>query len=221
MDRLFPWVHLAALGLGAAGVGFGAYIYQVPWKAQNLELKRRTGELRSVRNEAAARLTELNRLKQELAEAQAARRVTEDGRRKTELRVIQAALEDRLKHDKVSVQVRPRAVRVRFSEDVLFDARGPMITRDGQAMLQVIAELVVGRAVSVMISAPMAGAQPPKWTRGEYPNAADLSTARARAALRVLLRSGVRSDVAFAVVGGDGASDADEPSLDVEVEPRS
>lgn len=220
LNRLFPWVHLAAVGFGAAGLGFGTYVYQVPWKTVQLELKRRSGELRSVKNQAEAHKAELDRLKKELGEVYAADAKARDGRRQADMRVIKAAVESRIRDPGIAVKLEPRAVRVRFDEQALFDARGPMITREGQARLQVLADIVSRRAARIRISAPMGGAQPPKWVRSELPSAADLSTARARAALRVLLRSGVSSDEAFAVVGGDGLPGAEEPSLDVEIEPQ-
>jgi flagellar motor protein MotB len=218
MERLLPWLGLT---VGSAGVGFGLFLYVVPLKRQQAEIKRRTFELRSVKNESSARLKELEYLKKEFEEIRFAQPVAEDGRRKTEMRVLKAALEDRLKDAGAVVKVGPRAVRVRFTEDQIFDGHGPTLSRDGQARLQALAEIVAPRATSVLISAPMGTAQPPKWVRTDFPSAADFSTARARGVLRVLLRAGVRADVAFAVVGGGGPSgDVEAPTLDVEIEPK-
>jgi hypothetical protein len=207
--------------LGAAGVGFGLYIYAVPWKAAQNELKRRTGELRSARNEALARGKELQQLERELEEIRSSTSTTAEGRRRTELRVIRAAIENRLRGSKAVLSSTAHVLHLRFPEDELFDARGPALSRDGQGRLQALAELLTNRTVAVRVSAPMGGGLPPKWARGEFPSGADFSTARARAGLRAMLRAGLDSAVGFAVVGGGGPTGEEgSPSLDIEIEPK-
>jgi hypothetical protein len=112
------------LTVGSAGVGFGLFLFVVPLKRQQAELMRRTFELRSVKNESAARLKELEYLKKEFAEIRFAQPVAEEGRRKTEMRVLKAALEDSPQGDRGGGEGGPRVVRVRFSEDQIFDGHG-------------------------------------------------------------------------------------------------
>jgi flagellar motor protein MotB len=223
LDRLFPVLHVAALGVAAAGVGFGVYVHQVPFRGLQTELKRRAGELKSLRNEADRARTEIRRLRGEAREAQAAvRSQTTQGDRRPELTVLRARIEEKIKDAEISVLPGRGLLRVRFREKDLFDARGPVITRDGQGRLQVLAQLVADRAAQVRVSAPMGTVAPPRWTRAQFPSVTDLSVARVRNAIRLLGRGGVKPETMLGVIGVGSGGDAEaEATLDIEIEPAA
>lgn len=222
--RTSSWLSLGALALGAAGVGFAVYVYAVPYQRLAVELKRRSGELRSVASEAEARRMELDRLRSDLKEVQGARNqhLTEEGRARSDLKVIKTQLEERLAGAKVQVHLEARRMLVRFPEETLFEARGPWFTRAGQEAIETFARTVGDRAGRVLVAAPMGGEAVPRWVRAQYPTPADLSAARAGNALRALAKAGVRADSTLAVIGLlAGPDEANAPAtLDIELEPR-
>lgn len=217
------WVYLGALALASAGLGFGGYIYAGPYQKAATDLKRCAGDVMTARAEAASQQMELNRLKEDLSDARGSSNpsVTAEHRRRSELRLLKADVESRLAAAPFKMTVTPTRLRLRFPEDNLFEARGPAVSAAGQQVMSTLAAILKARPTTrILIAAPMHGAQVPRWTRAQYPTAADLSAARSGAALRHLVRAGVRSKTMLAVIGT--LTDADEaagaPTLEFEIE---
>lgn len=224
LDRMFPLLHVGALALAAAGVGFGAYTYFVPYQRQLTELKRRSGELRAVSTENEVRRKEVDRLKHDYSEVQGARneRLSVEGRIRSDLKVLKAQIEERLAPTGVQVVLSARRMMIRFSEDAIFDARGPVIHKAGQEALQALAEMLGDRTARLIISAPTGGVALARWVRVQFPTAADLSAARTGNTLKALAKAGIRADSALAVIGLMAApEDPSTPAtLEIEIEPR-
>jgi hypothetical protein len=122
-----------------------------------------------------------------------------------------------------AISLGPHRMLVRFTEEKLFDARGPYLTRAGQEAIQTLGQLLGVQVHRVVIAAPMGGAVPPRWIRPQLPTPADLSAARAGNALKAVVKGGVRAETVLAVIGTFAADSPDSPdaipSLDFEIEP--
>ncbi len=217
------WPTLVGLALAAAGVGFAGYVYGVPYQRLLTELKRRASELRAAGTAAEAGRKEVERLKQDLAEVRGARNMSlgAEGRIRSDLKLIKTQVEQRLPAG-VAVVLEPRRMLIRFHEDAVFEARGPRLAKTGHEALTTLAEILADKASRLLIAAPMGGASPPRWVRAQFPSDADLSAARAVAALTALANAGVQAEAALAVVGSLAApKNPDAPAtLDIEVEPK-
>lgn len=194
-----------ALAFGAAGFGFGAYFYLVPYQNRSVQVIRLTRELQ----QASAR---------PVAPRSPADQQAEQAR--AQMKALQADVEEKLGPAGATVTAGPHRLQVRFPEDRLFDARGPYLTKPGQETLQALGGVLAARAQRVVIVAPMGGATVPRWIRAELPTPADLSAARAGTALKTLVKGGVRAPTVFAVIGSLANDDPNAPAtLDVEIEP--
>jgi flagellar motor protein MotB len=221
LDRMFPLLHIAALALAAGGVGFAIYVYTVPYRQLLTELKRRSGEVRQVKTADAGHKKEIDRLRQDLVDAkgQSSQSLGEEGRHRSAMKFLKAQLQDRLKDSGAVVQAEGKLLRLRFGEDAMFDARGAVLGKAGQAVLLAMSEVVAAAAVRVLVSAPMAGAGVPKWARAEFASPGDLSMARVRNVVRHLTRVGMKPESVVGVIVGAAAVPSQDPTLDIEIEP--
>jgi flagellar motor protein MotB len=198
-------VLVAALAFGAAGFGFGAYFYLVPFQRKAAQLDRAQKELRS-RSEGNGRS-----------------RVDVRGedpavRRQANMKSLQAQIEEKLADATPTCTLGPTSMVVRFSEDKIFEARGPWLSKPGQESMQALGQLLAARVHRVIIAAPMGTGTVPRWVRAQLPTPADLSAARAGNALKVVVKGGVRAPSVLAVVGSLSGDEEGTPTLEFELE---
>lgn len=217
----FPLLHIAALGLGAAGLGFGLYVHQVAFRGLQGELRRRNAELKSLHNEADRAKLQIERLRGDLRDAARAREAKPTHDRRPGVVALRMLLEERCKGAQVTLLGDRGRVRVRFQENDVFDARGPVLSRDGQERLSQLGQLVVGQALLVRVSAPLGEAAVARWTRTLFRDPTDLSVARVRNALRVFERSGLPEGVLVGVIATAAPDAQHAATLDVEIEPKT
>lgn len=214
---------LFAAALGAAGVGFGAYVYAVPYARVSRELKRQSGELMAEQTQLETQLRELEQIKQDLAQTRGPSALAE-GAWRVDFKLIAAGYERKLgelglKGARVDLQA--ARLRVVFPEDAVFDGRGPWFTKNAQAALEALGQSVGSKAGRVVITAPMAGGKVPAWVRDTHPTPADLSAARVRTALKALQKGGVPGASLWGVTAGGPTGAEDGPAtLELDIEPR-
>jgi hypothetical protein len=198
---------LVALAVGAAGFGFGAYFYAVPYHRKAAQLEQVSRELRT-RTEAASRH------RMDVQGEDVAARIL------AEMKALQAQIDQRLGSAGASVTLGPRRMLLRFPEEKVFESRGPWLSKPGQEALQTLAQLLGTRTHRLVIAAPMGSATVPRWIRGQLPTPADLSAARAGNALKAVVKGGVRAETVLAVIGTLTTDAAAAPAtLDFEIEP--
>ena len=199
---------VAVLAFGAAGFGFGAYFYLVPYHRKAALVERLSRELRA--RGAEPRLPAPPPVAADPAAARA----------QGAMKALEAEIGQRLASAGVTVTVGPQRLVVRLPEDKTFDARGPYLSKGGQETVEALGTILGTRVHRVVVAAPMGGATVPRWVRAQLPTPADLSAARAGNALKPLLKGGVRAEAVLAVVGSLVADDATPlPTLDFEIEP--
>jgi flagellar motor protein MotB len=195
----------AALAFGAAGLGFGAFFYLVPYHRKIAQLDRLGKEL-------AARPANRPHVDVQGQDAGA--------RAQSQMKALQTKIADQLAGAAPTVTPGAHRMLVRFSEEKLFDARGPYLTKAGQETIQTLGQLLGAQVHRVVIAAPMGGATVPRWIRAQLPTPADLSAARAGNALKAVVKGGVRAETVLAVIGTFTADQPDgTPTLDLEIEP--
>jgi flagellar motor protein MotB len=200
-----PLLMVAALAVGAAGFGFGAYFYAVPFHRKAAQLERAQKEL--------------------AARPLARRRVDVQGedvaaRTAAQLKALEAQVRQQLDAAGATVTVGANRLVVRFTDEKLWDAHGPKLATAGQEAVQALGGLLGPRVHRVVISAPMGNAIVPRWVKGLLPTPADLSAARAGNALKAAVKGGARAETVLAVVGTLALPDTEgSPSLDFEIEP--
>jgi len=198
-----PALLVAALAFGAAGFGFGAYFYLVPYQRKVAQVDRLTRDVRTAQTQSRARFEKLDSGGSEL---------------RSQLAALQAQIDQRLAGSGVIVTLGSHRMRLRFPEDKLFDARGPWLSKSGQEALLTLGQILAAKARRVVIAAPMGSTTVPRWVRGQFPTPADLSAARAGNTLKAIVKAGLTAPTVFAVIGSL-ASDAPTATLDIEVEP--
>jgi flagellar motor protein MotB len=194
---------VAALAFGAAGFGFGAYFYLVPFQRKAAQLDRVQKELRA--------RTEKPRLCVSLE--------SENITAHLEARVKSLGAQIQYQLSTATPTVTPGGTRlvVRFPEEKIFEARGPWLSKPGQQAVQSLGQLLASQAHRVVIAAPMGSGTVPRWIRGQLPTPADLSAARAGNALKSLVKGGVQAPAVLAVVGSLGEAEG-PPVLELEIE---
>ena len=197
---------VAALAVGAAGFGFGTFFYLVPYQRKSAQVERLSKEVQAARTAAATPRKSPTEERNE--------RIAAD------LAALRADIDRQLAAASPVVTLGTNRLRISFSEERLFDARGPWLSKPGQETLQTLGELLGSRAGRVVIAAPMGSATVPRWVKAQLPTPADLSAARAGNALKALVKGGVRAQTVFAVIGSLGSDDPNAPAtLDLDVEP--
>jgi hypothetical protein len=198
-------VLAAALAFGAAGFGFGAYFYLVPFHRKAAQLDRAQKELRARESPGRPRMDVKG--EDPAVRVQAA------------MKSLQAEIEEKLAAATPSVTVAPQRMVVRFPEEKIFEARGPWLSKPGQDLIQTLGQLLASRAQRVVIAAPMGVGTVPRWVRSQLPTPADLAAARAGNALKAVVKGGVRAPAVLAVVGSLSAEEGGAPVLELEIEP--
>jgi flagellar motor protein MotB len=199
-----PTLVVAALAFGAAGFGFGAYFYLVPFQRKAAQLERAQKDLHA-RSEASRPRVDL------LSEDPAARR-------QAEMKALQARIEEKLAAAYPAVTVTPTRMVVRFPEEKIFEARGPWLSKAGQESVLALGQLLAERIQRVVIAAPMGTGTVPRWVREQLPTPADLSAARAGNALKAVVKGGVHAPSVLAVVGSLTSEEGGAPVLELEIE---
>jgi hypothetical protein len=199
-------VSTVALALGVAGVAFGAFFYLVPFHHKAAQVDKLTRELAS--------RPPANRPHVDVQGQDAA------AREQSQMKALEEKIAEQLAAAAPAVSIGPHRMLVRFSEEKLFDARGPYLSKAGQEAIQTLGQLLGAQVHRVIIAAPMGGANVPRWIRSQLPTPADLSAARTGNALKAAVKGGARADTMLAVIGSLTMDRPDAtPSLDFEIEP--
>jgi flagellar motor protein MotB len=212
---LLPVLLLTALAVAAAAIGFGAYLYAVPYQRLLAQSRRAPPPAAAPAAASATAGT--------AAPAAAPGRAADpaETRWMTEMTALKAELEQRLAASGVKVTLGPHRMRVSFPEDSIFGSRGPWLNKAGQEVMQTVVAVVANRANRMVVSAPMGAVPVAKWVRAEFPTAGDLSAARASNALKALAKAGIQVEKVYAVIATVvSAEDATGPAtLDLELQP--
>lgn len=209
-----------ALAFGCLGVGFGGVTYLVSYGGAIKELKRKRGELLGAQAEAKGRQLELEQLQKDLeAQGTSGEEIARD---RSELAVISAKVQERtraLGHGTVNVKLGGRGLHVTFSEDAVFDGRGPVLARDSEGLLRSVADAIGKSAGRVLVTAPMGDGDLAAWVTANFPTPEDLSSARVRNVVRVLQKAGVPAGVVWGVSTGGPVGNG-PATLQLEIEAR-
>ena len=215
---LLPVLLLTALAVAAAAIGFGAYLYTVPYQRLLAQSRRAPPAAAAP---AAASTTAATADPAAPAAAPGRAADPAETRWMTEMTALKAELEQRLAASGVKVTLGPHRMLVSFPEDSIFGSRGPWLNKAGQEVMQTVVAVVANRANRMVVSAPMGAVPVAKWVRAEFPTAGDLSAARASNALKALAKAGIQVEKVSAVIATVvSAEDATGPAtLDLELQP--
>jgi hypothetical protein len=205
IEGLPPLLLVAALAFGAAGFGFGAYFYLVPFQRKATQLDRAQKELK-------ARAEGLRGRVDVKSEDPAVRLQAQMASLKTEI-------EEKLAAAYPTVAVAPARMVVRFPEEKIFESRGPWLSKPGQESVQALGQLLGDRVKRVVVAAPMGTGTVPRWVRDQLPTPADLAAARSGNALKAVVKGGVRAPSVLAVIGALTGEEGGVPVLEFEIEP--
>jgi len=198
---LLPWAA------GAAGVGFAAYLFFVPYQRATRELERRSADLAAQR----ARVQELSRERDDLNADASQLNLTPDRRlRMAKFQSVQGALSDKLKAELAPFAAEVRSsgdrILVRFGEGAVFEGRTADISENGEKALEALGAAVKGATgVRVLVSAYLDASPPPKELRDLFPSNWELSAGRATNAVRYMVEE---AHVPSALVMAGGAGEA-------------
>lgn len=217
---LLAWLPLVAVALGAAGLGFAAFAYAVPYRKAQRDLKMARGDLLQARADVAGLERELGQLRVDLAEAQ---RAAGEAlvRVRSETAVLRLQLQEQVKSaptGSVDVQVDGRGVTVKVAADYAFADGGAALSSDGTALFRAMGRAIGKAANRVTVTAPLGRARLSPEVAKAFAKAEDLVAERVRVVVHALAQAGVPTNVVWGVSTGgpDGGKDA---SVGIEIAP--
>jgi len=222
--RIVPW------SFGAAGAGFAAYLFLIPYADLRDELSRRTEEASAARSAADEVVKDRDRLKAEAAkggDVDAARLArTAIFRQKSDAFAMQ--LKRELGPLGADVVLGPDRVVVRIPESSVFEGQGADISETGERTLRLLGDALKAQtAVRAIVAAHLDETPVPANLRDLFPTTWELSAARATLAVRFLHEEGgVPWRLLLAAAGAEfhppprGGRAIGARRLEVEIEPE-
>jgi len=222
------WNKLGVLAIGAAGLGFAAFVFLVPYKGLRGEVRRLGGDLAAQRAATKELIGERDRLRAESSRPGDQARAIRAAAFRARADAITTDLTKSLAPAGADVAAGGDRILVRLSEKAIFEAKGADISESGEGTLLALGQVLKGQSdIRVRLTAHLDGAPVPADLRDLFPTGWELSAARATNVVRFLAdEAGVSPKLLIAAGGGEhhapaGGSKAMGPRrLDLEIEPE-
>jgi hypothetical protein len=178
---------------GAAGLGFAAWVYFVPYHKMQTQVGSRQSELAAERGTAESAKAERERLKTDLSRFMAAEREKSESqaRRKAALESLASGLKTGVEELGGTVVADKGALQVSFPASKLIDKNGIDVSDGGLAALKIVAGSARRENASIRIHAKSSAAAPPKELRGLFHTAGEMNAVRAARVMSALENDGL------------------------------
>jgi hypothetical protein len=227
------WKSLFYFLLMAAGLGFGAYVYVVPYSKMERAVGGNQSAIADERRAAEAAVAERDRLKADVEKYKvaAADKATSDAKHKTTIDALAGTLRPGLEALGGTLTPDTNALGVSFPSNKLIDANGIDVSDAGMAAIKIIGETAKKEGAKIRIRARSSAAAPPKELRSLFRTAGEMNAVRAARVMSSLEHAGV-APARITIVGdiekgqpraargkkGGAAPGADRVELEIEPE---
>ena len=186
------WKSLFYFLLMAAGLGFGAYVYVVPYSKMERAVGSNQSAIADERRAAESANAEREKLKADVEKykAAAADKTATEAKAKTTLDAL-TTLKPGLEALGASVTTSPESVGVSFPSAKLIDANGIDVSDAGTAAIKIIGETAKKDNAKIRIRARSSAAAPPKELRSLFHTAGEMNAVRAARVMSSLEHAGV------------------------------
>jgi len=227
------WKSLFYFLLMAAGLGFGAYVYVVPYSKMERAVGGNQSAIADERRAAEAALAEREKLKADVEryKAAAADKKSSDDKHKGTIDTMAASLKPGLEALGATLAPADGALGISFPSSKLIDANGIDVSDGGMAAIKIIGDAAKRESAKIRIRARSSAAAPPKELRSLFRTAGEMNAVRAARVMSSLEHAGVAP--ARIMIIGDvekggaaraprgkkgGASPSDRVELEIEPE---
>jgi hypothetical protein len=187
------WKSLFYFLLMAAGLGFGAYVYVVPYSKMERAAGNNQSAVADERRAAESAIAEREKLKADVEKykAAAADKAATEAKAKTTLDALAATLKPGLEALGASLTTSPDAVGITFPSAKLIDANGIDVSDAGTAAIKIISETAKKDNAKIRIRARSSAAAPPKELRSLFRTAGEMNAVRAARVMSSLEHAGM------------------------------
>jgi len=187
------WKSLFYFLLMAAGLGFGAYVYVVPYSKMERAVGGNQSAIADERRAAEAALAEREKLKADVEryKAAAADKKSSDDKHKGTIDTMAASLKPGLEALGATLAPADGALGISFPSSKLIDANGIDVSDGGMAAIKIIGEAAKRESAKIRIRARSSAAAPPKELRSLFRTAGEMNAVRAARVMSSLEHAGV------------------------------
>jgi hypothetical protein len=187
------WKSLFYFLLMAAGLGFGAYVYVVPYSKMERAAGNNQSAIADERRAAESAIAEREKLKTDVEKykAAAADKATTEAKAKTTLDALTVTLKPGLEALGGTLTTGTESVGVSFPAAKLIDANGIDVSDAGTAAIKIIGETAKKDDAKIRIRARSSSAAPPKELRSLFHTAGEMNAVRAARVMSSLEHAGV------------------------------
>ena len=187
------WKSLFYFLLMAAGLGFGAYVYVVPYSKMERAVGGNQSAIADERRAAEAALAEREKLKADVEryKAAAAEKKSSDDKHRGTIDMLATSLKPGLEALGATLAPTDGALGISFPSAKLIDANGIDVSDGGMAAIKIIGEAAKRESAKIRIRARSSAAAPPKELRSLFRTAGEMNAVRAARVMSSLEHAGV------------------------------
>jgi hypothetical protein len=187
------WKSLFYFLLMAAGLGFGAYVYVVPYSKMERAAGNNQSAIADERRAAESAIAEREKLKADVEKYKAAvaDKAATEAKAKTTLDALATTLKPGLEALGGTLATGAESVGVTFPAAKLIDANGIDVSDAGTAAIKIIGETAKKDDAKIRIRARSSAAAPPKELRSLFHTAGEMNAVRAARVMSSLEHAGV------------------------------
>ena len=227
------WKSLFYFLLMAAGLGFGAYVYVVPYSKMERAVGGNQSAIADERRAAEAAIAEREKLKADVEKykAAAAEKKSSDDKHRGTIDTMATSLKPGLEALGATLAPADGALGISFPSSKLIDANGIDVSDGGMAAIKIIGEAAKRESAKIRIRARSSAAAPPKELRSLFRTAGEMNAVRAARVMSSLEHAGV-APARITIIGDvekggaaraprgkkGGASPSDRVELEIEPE---
>jgi len=217
----------------AAGLGFGAYVYVVPYSKMERAVGGNQSAIADERRAAEAAIAEREKLKADVEKykAAAAEKKSSDDKHRGTIDAMATSLKPGLEALGATLAPTDGALGISFPSAKLIDANGIDVSDGGMAAIKIIGEAAKRESAKIRIRARSSAAAPPKELRSLFRTAGEMNAVRAARVMSSLEHAGV-APARITIIGDvekggaaraprgkkGGASPSDRVELEIEPE---
>jgi hypothetical protein len=177
----------------AAGLGFGAYVYVVPYSKMERAVGGNQSAIADERRAAEAAIAEREKLKADVEKykAAAAEKKSSDDKHRGTIDTLATSLKPGLEALGATLAPTDGALGISFPSAKLIDANGIDVSDGGMAAIKIIGEAAKRESAKIRIRARSSAAAPPKELRSLFRTAGEMNAVRAARVMSSLEHAGV------------------------------
>ena len=207
------WKQLGWLAIAALGVGFGGYLYLVPYRQLAGTLDSRSHELRQERAQGQELTADRDRLKTSVDTFEASERekAAQGAKNREMLEALAAQLKPPLQELGATVTLGEGRLRISLAPDKAIDKNGIDVSGEGNAVLKILAGAMKRSGGVAHIKAKFGTSPAPKQLRSLFGTVGEVSAVRAARVMSALEGAGLPPERLTIVGQADASTDAPKP----------